>query len=47
MTYRDGSEIERLLTEIERDSNDAYIKWLAHEWHNLLKELKEKGLIEK
>ena len=38
-------EIERLLTEVENDSNDPYIKWLAHEWHNLLKELKEKGLM--
>ena len=42
-----GLEIERLLTEVEDDSNDVYIKWLAHEWRNLLKMLKEKGLIEK
>lgn len=47
MTYRDGSEIERLLTEVERDSNDIYIKWLARELHDLLKELEEKGVIDK
>jgi len=40
-------EIERLLTEVENDSNDPYIKWLAHEWRNLLNELKEKGVIDK
>ena len=42
-----GLEIERLLTEVERNSNDIYIKWLARELHDLLKELEEKGVIDK
>lgn len=40
-------EIERLLTEVENDSNDVYIKWLARELHDLLKVLEDKGVIDK